>query len=314
MQQPLRAAIGRRDRGVLLAYGLLVLTMFFWSSNWVVGRAMHETVPPIALNFWRWTVASLLLLPFSWRQLRGKWPAIRRHWKILLGLGITGVGLFHALVYTGLSQTTAINALLLNSALPAIIICISWLWYRETINRRQFGGILVSFAGVMVIIAQGDPAALLHLTVNRGDLWIALALPVWGIYSVLLRRRPTDLGALAFLQIISLVGVASIAPLYAVETFRGAHMPVTLPVALGVVYVALGASLLSYVFWNYAVARIGANTAGFTVHLMPAFGTVMAIVFLGETVRSFQVIGIALILVGVFVSTASAARPAMSAG
>jgi drug/metabolite transporter (DMT)-like permease len=277
--------------------------MFFWSSNWIVGRFLHETTPPITINFWRWTVAAVLLLPFSWMQTRQSWPIIRREWKLMLVFGITGAGAFHSLIYTGLRHTDAINALLLNSAIPVIIIIISWLWYRETITWRQTIGIVVSFLGVFTIVARGDPAMLLHLQVNYGDALIFIALPIWGVYSVMLRQRPAGIGDLAFLQAISVVAVLSTLPFYAVEIVQGGRMSFDVTTVSCILYVAVSASLLGYIFWNFAVVRVGANAAGFTSHLMPAFGAAMAIFLLGERAYLYHAIGIALILSGVFLST-----------
>ncbi|HYM29806.1 MAG TPA: DMT family transporter [Candidatus Cybelea sp.] len=298
--RPHQAVASRR----VLPYALLALCMFFWASNWIVGRAFHDTVPPIALNFWRWTTASVLLLPFSWRQVLASWPAIRRHWLLMVVFGFAGAGAFHALIYTGLRHTEAINALLLNSAIPVFIICLSWVWYRETITLRQAAGIILSFVGVFVIISRGDPATLLHLKINRGDVFIFLALPIWAFYSVLLKKRPAGIGDLAFLQVIGVVSVVASLPFYIWEMASGEHMThVDAATVSAIVYIAVVASILGYIFWNYAVAKVGANMAGHTSHLMPAFGAAMAILILGEHAYLFHAIGIALILGGVLLST-----------
>ena len=288
---------------------LLALANLFWSGNWIAGRALRDAFEPAALNFWRWAVACLVLAPFALPRLRGKAVVLRRHAVILLVLALTGVALFHGLVYLGLRSTTAVNAVLLNSSIPLFILLCSWAIERERASLRQVAGMLVSLAGILVIVTRGEPAALLRLELHAGDAWILLAMPVWGVYSVLLKRRPPELGGIEFLFTISLAGVLLLAPVVALQEAAGAGVPLLrwpgAGAALGVLYMAVAASVLAYIFWNRGVAAVGANAAGFTVHLLPAFGTLLAILFLGETFAGFHAAGIAIILAGVLLATSS---------
>ncbi len=292
----------------LAPYLMLALATLFWSGNWVVGRAVHEVAPPIGLNFWRWTVAVLILAPLTAREIRRNWPVIVREWKVLLILGASGVALFQCMLYTGLRSTTAINALLLNSVFPVIMVAMSWAVRRETITRRQALGIFVSFAGVLAIITRGEPEMLARLSFNRGDLWILAALPVWGAYSLLLDRRPQELSGLGLVFVIGVVGLVLMAPFYAIEMRIMGRMPFDGPTVASVLYIGAFASVAAYFLWNRAVPRVGANKAAFSLHLMPAFGTAMAVSFLGESVHWYQLGGISLILLGVYLSTIAAAR------
>lgn len=288
----------------LSAFLLLAAASLFWSGNWIAGRALREAFDPVTLNFWRWAVATLVLAPFALRGLRGRWGAVRRRAGILLALAFTGVALFQCLVYLGLRSTPAVNAVLLNSSFPMFMLLCSWVMERERASRRQVLGMLISLAGILIIICRGDPAALLHLQLNAGDAWILLAMPVWGVYSVLLKRRPAELDGLELLFVISLAGTLMLVPgaLIAGWVSTSVRMP-TAPEALGVLYMAVFASVLAYVCWNRGVAVVGANAAGFTVHLLPAFGTVLAILFLGESFAGFHAAGIATILAGVLLAT-----------
>jgi drug/metabolite transporter (DMT)-like permease len=287
------------------AFLLLALANLFWSGNWIAGRALRDDFEPASLNFWRWTVATLVLAPFALPGLRGKLPLLRRHAGILLLLALSGVALFQTLVYLGLRSTTAVNAVLLNSSMPLFMLLCSWAIERERASRLQIAGMLISLAGIAVILSRGDAQALLRLQLHAGDAWILLAMPVWGIYSVLLKRRPAALGALEFLFVISLGGTLMLAPFAAVQTLQGPlQMPGTAQV-LGVLYMGLAASVFAFICWNRGVAVVGANAAGFTVHLLPAFGTVLAILFLGESFAGFHAAGIATILAGVLLATGS---------
>ena len=206
----------------LQAFLLLALCNLLWSGNWVAGRALRDTFDPVSLNFWRWLLATALLAPFALPALRGKWPLIRRHAGILLLLAASGVAAFHGLVYLGLRSTTTVNAVLLNSSIPLFMMLCSWIIERERATPRQVAGMLVSLAGILVILSRGEPASLLQLELHGGDLWILLAMPIWGIYSVLLKRRPPELGGLAFLFVISAAGVAMLAPAAALRRAAGA--------------------------------------------------------------------------------------------
>ena len=282
--------------------------MLFWAGNWVVGRALRDLFEPNALNFWRWLVAVAVLAPFALPRLRGRLPAIRRSAGLLLALSFLGVALFQSLVYSGLKTTTAVNAVLLNSSMPAFMLLCSWAIEGERGTRRQVAGMLISLAGILVILARGDPASLARLEFHSGDALILLAMPAWGVYSVLLKRRPPELDGVAFLFVISLIGAVLLLPAVALEAY---YAPPRWPGAAGVaaaLYVGLAASVGAFICWNRGVAIVGANAAGFTVHLLPAFGTLLAIGFLGESFRLFHAVGIATILVGVVVATRAAAR------
>ncbi len=287
----------RRERALALA--LLALAMLFWAGNWVLGRALRDAIEPFTLNFVRWAIATLILAPFALPQLRAQLPVIRRHWGILVLLALTGVSLFHAMVYLGLKSTTTVNAILLNSSLPLFILACAWILERERSTPRQLGGMLLSLAGILVILSRGEPASLARLEVHAGDAWILAAMPVWGVYSVLLKRRPPQLGGVAFLFVISALGTLLLVPAAVISPPR---WPGT-EAALGVLYIAVFASILAFICWNRGVQIVGANVAGFTLHLLPLFGTVLAILFLGEALQAFHAVGFATILAGVVVAT-----------
>jgi drug/metabolite transporter (DMT)-like permease len=289
----------RTGRAGSLPYLLLVAATLLWSGNFVLGRAVHGRIPPVALAFWRWAVALAVLLAISAPRVRAQWPALRRHWRVLVPLGILGVGNFNTMVYLGLQETTATNAVLLNSACPAFILAIAFASGGGRPAARQVLGIATSLAGVAVIVSRGDPGALLALSFNRGDAWVLGAVLSWAFYTVLLARRPAGVDPAVLLTALVAVGLAWIAPFYAWEAAQGARMTWDAVAVGSVLYVAVFASLVAYAAWNRAVAEVGASRAGVFLHLMPAFGTVLAVAFLGESFRGFQAAGIALVLLGV---------------
>lgn len=297
-------AMERDASAGILPWVLLVAAAVFWSGNWVASRGIRETVPPIALTFWRWLPVVVLLAPIVLPAMRGRWGEVRRHWRILLLLSFLGVPLFTALVYFGTQETTAVNAVLLNSALPLATILWSWLLERERATSRQVLGLAVSFAGILLVMTRGEVGQLLALEFHRGDACILGAMLVWGLYSVLLKRRPREPDGLNLVFVLGLIGTIIVAPFYALESLLDRPAVLTPGSAATVLYIALFASIGAYLCWNRGVAAVGANRAGFTIHLLPLFGTVLAIVLLGEEARPYHLVGFIVILVGVWVATA----------
>ncbi len=291
------------SRGIASPYLLLTATSLFWSLNWVVGRAIVGTVSPLALTFIRWAVAVSAMMPLAFPLIRANWGAVRRHWRTIAWIGFWGTGLHNAFAYVGLQYTTATNGVILNSAIPVLIILAGWIAWRDTITRLQALGVAVSLAGVLAILTHGDPAVLAAFTLNKGDLIVLAGMVFWAVYTVLLRTRPEELPPLALLACCGTVGVALLAPLAAAELlWMGGRVDLTPGSVAAMLYVGIFPSFIGYVFWNRAVAEVGSNVAGVFLHLMPAFGSLLAWLFLGERFEAFHLAGIALILAGVWLT------------
>ena len=285
------------------AYTLLTLTALFWAGNWVIARGLQGYMSPIAMAFWRWLAALVLLLPFVAGPIAREWPVVRRSWKVLVVLGVIGVGAFNTLTYTGLKYTTATNGVLLNSVIPILVIAINVVVLREPLSRRQALGVTISLAGVLAIIAHGELDRLVHLRLNPGDLWVLCAMVGWAIYTVCLRWRPPELSSNAFTGSLIIVGVAVLLPVFAWDYESGertAWGPVTFA---AVAYFAVFPSVLAYYFWNTAVARVGGERASAFLHLMPLFGAVLSAIFLGESLLWYHYAGALLIFGGLFTAS-----------
>jgi drug/metabolite transporter (DMT)-like permease len=295
-----------RPRGLLGAAWtsprlLLIATVLFWSGNFIVGRAVHGLVPPVALAFWRWTIAWLLVAAVGLRQARADLPALLRHWPILLGLSAFGVAGFNTFIYIGLTSTTAINALLLQSAMPLIILAATFALFDERPRSNQVAGIAVSLVGVAEIAARGDARNLATLSFNVGDIWILAAVVSYALYSALLRRRP-KVSPLGFLAFTFGAGALMLLPLAIAEYRSGTRIVAAPQALLAIGYVAMFPGFLCYLFYNRAVELIGANAAGHYMHLMPVFGSVLAIVLLGERLGTHHVIGFVAIALGLLIA------------
>jgi drug/metabolite transporter (DMT)-like permease len=285
------------------AFGFLALANLFWAGNWVLGRALRDAFDPISLNFWRWVIAVVVLAPFALPGLAAKREVIRRHAGILALFALLSVSVFQSLVYLGLKTTTAVNAVLINCSGPLFIMLCAWVLEGERATLRQVAGILLSVAGILVILSRGEPATLLQLEFHSGDAWILLAIAIWGVYSVLLKRRPPDLGGVHFLFVLSAAGVLFMLPAFVLQTLHAPPRMPSAPELVGVLYVGLAASVGAFLLWNRGVAIVGPNAAGLTLYLLPTFGTLLAIALLGETFGAFHAVGIATIVAGVILAT-----------
>lgn len=283
-------------------YLLLALAILFWSGNLILARAVRAEIPPIGLTFWRWFIGFLLLLKFSSPHLKSDLPEIRQHWKILFLFSALGIAAFPVLFYTGLQSTTAINGALIQAIMPLAIVVMSFIFFRDTISSRQVLGIIISLMGAIAIVSQGSWEILQTLSFNRGDLWILAAVICYAVYSALLRLRPL-FHPISFLTI--LFGFASLLllPLYILESATGNRMHLNGVTLLSVSYIAIFPSIFSQLFFNRGVELVGANQAGLFSNLLPLFGSLMAILLLGETFQLFHAIGMSLILLGIFLAT-----------
>ena len=282
---------------------LAALPPLFWAGNFVLARALHTDIPPIALSFWRWTTALSILLPFAWRGLLRQWSVLRLHWPLLTLLAVLGITNYNTFVYQGLQHTSATNGVLLSSATPVVIVALSFLLLGQAVNLRQLLGILCSMAGVVVIATAGRPGALANLALNQGDLWILSAGLDWALYSVCLRWRPAALEPLTFLAAIMAIGLIPLAGLYAWDLSQGHRFAMNATNLTAIGYVAVFPSVLAYIFWNRAIKEMGANRTGQYIHLMPAFGAILALLLLDERLFWYHAAGVMLIVGGILLAT-----------
>jgi drug/metabolite transporter (DMT)-like permease len=283
-------------------YLLLALASLFWAANTVLGRFIVGHVPPITLAFIRWSGAFVILLPFAARHLARDWPMIRKHAGVMTLLAFTGFSVYNTLAYYGLQYTTAINGLLLQSVAPLFVAMWTFALFRERLTLRQAGGICVSLTGVFVIVCHGSLAVLRGLEFNRGDVCFVLALVVYGFYTAFLRKRP-PMHPFSFLAAGMGAGALFLIPAMVWELASGRTVTLDAESIASFAFVCVFPSLLGYLFLNRGIELIGANRAAPFIHLVPVFGSVMAIVLLGEQFQLYHAIGYGLVFSGITVAT-----------
>ena len=285
------------------AYLMLVCASLFWAGNFMIGKyAFLTEIPPLSLVFYRWSLVWIILLPFTYKEIIKYKDTILNNLPLLFFLGLTSVGLFNSFTYLSLIHTQVINASLFNTAIPAIIILLCFLFKIEKTNKFQILGLIISACGILVIITKLKLDILLSLNFNKGDLIMIGGVLTWGIYSTLLKKKQFTLPLLTLVHVICTFGLISVFPQFLYEFSNGQIINFDINVAYTLIFLALFPSIGSYYCWAGAVSIIGANRAGISLSLIPLFSTIMAIVFYGEQFKFFHLIGAILIILGLFLS------------
>lgn len=290
-----------RERRIALA--LLFIVPVFFTTNQLVARAVHDTIPPIGLAFWRWTLAFVILLPFTARPLWRHRAEIRREWRDLLALGILGMGVCGAFVYIGAQTTTAINIGLIYGASPVVIVTLAAILYGEQLNAAKIIGFGIALLGVLIIILRGEMATLVGLRFVPGDLWIASAATAWAVYVIILRHRKTALPEQVRFAALILFGVSVVLPFHIAESFSGAVLTLDAATLGAIAIVAIVPGLAAYQGYTYIQRVLGAGPASVLMYLGPIYSAVLAWLLLGEVIELYHYVGTALVLPGIFLAT-----------
>jgi drug/metabolite transporter (DMT)-like permease len=290
-------------------YLLLSLTSLFWAGNIVLARYVAGHVPPMTLSCVRWIGAFVMLLPFAKPHLKRDWPALRARLPLMVALSATGFAVNNALSYWALQYTQALNALLIQSSGPLFVALWSLMLFGVRLTWAQLIGIAISLLGVLTIILRGDFGALAGIRFNKGDLMFAAGLFAFGLYSALMTRRPKT-HQLSLISFTTGCGALLLLPFSIWEYSSGSRLQFDALTIATLIYVVIFPSTLAYLFFNRGIALIGPNRAAPFLHLVPVFGSAMAILLLGEQLQLFHLTGYALVLAGVVIASRQTAAAA----
>lgn len=282
---------------------LLFVVPGLWSTNYLIAKLSNGVIGPHALALGRWALAVLLLLPFTWRGLRGQGGAWHAEWRHLLVLGGLGMYICGAWVYIAARTTSSTNIALIYAVTPVTIAAVSAHVLHERLRPPQLAGIGLAFAGVLFVITRGDPQVLLQMRFAPGDFWIMAAAASWTAYSVLLKRWPSRLGPFERLVAISLGGLAWLVPAAIVEAVVSPGPPLGWRAAGLVVAAAIVPGALSYGAYAHLQRHFGASRTALLLHLAPVYGALGAWAVLGERLGWHHAIGGALILASIGLAT-----------
>ena len=282
---------------------MLVCATLFWAGNFMVGKfAFLTNIPPMSLVFYRWSLVWVILLPFTFNEILKNKSVILHNLPLLFFLALTSVGLFNSFTYLSLVHTQVINASLFNTAIPAIIILLCFIFKIERTNKFQILGLILAVCGILSIITKLDLNVLFSLNFNKGDLIMIGGVITWGLYSAFLKKKKFTLPLLTLVQVLCTFGLFFIFPQFIYEFSQGQLIKFDINLFYILIFLALFPSIGSYYCWAGAVSIIGANRAGIFLSLIPLFSTIMAISFFNERFQFFHLIGAILIILGLFLS------------
>jgi drug/metabolite transporter (DMT)-like permease len=290
-------------KSIYFAFILLVVSSFFWSGNFFTGKvASLYNLTPFKLSFLRWSLAFLILLPFTYKKIIEDYEKYINNLPFIIITSILGVTVFNSFTYLSLETSMVINSSIMASITPLLIIFFSWLIYKNPTYFMQFFGIILSIIGVLLIVSRANLNNLLSLNFTIGDLWMLGAVFAWGLYSVLLKKIDSSLSQLATLEVMIFIGLIFIFPFYLLEVQNNSYLPKDSNEILMISYVAIFAGITSFFAWNKGVSILGANKASLFLHLIPVFSSIWAIMFLGEKFSFFHLIGTIFIIIGIALS------------
>ena len=290
---------------------LLLIPPLLWAGNAIVGRLVHELIPPLTLNFLRWALAFVLLLPIANQALRASSP-LWTHWRRYALLGLLGVGCYNSLQYLALQTSTPINVTLVASSTPVFMLAFGALFFKQVVRKRQLLGAALSIAGVLLVLCRGDWHALTQVQLVLGDVFVLIATACWAWYSWLLAQttEPTQVRSnWAYFLIAQMAFGLSWSGLFTAAEWTGytglteVHIVWGWPLVAALVYVAAGPSLLAYRCWGLGVQRVGPNIAGFFANLTPVFAATMSALALGELPQIYHAAAFVMIIGGIVVSS-----------
>lgn len=287
------------DISVRQAYILLAMTTLLWAIGIVIARGVREEIPLIGLSFWRWFAATLILLPLVYADLKSNIHIVKANLRLLIIQGFLMIG-GGTLLFYAMNFTTAINATIVNATQPVITVAFAWLILGDRLKGIQIAGIVSAFVGIGIMISRADWNIISSLNFNTGDLLIIIAIMGYALYSINIRKMPKGISPFTTLSVILFAGCMFILPFYIVETIYFKPFPVRLFNISIILILAFLVSIATLLMWNLANSAVGPGRAGMFVNLIPVYGTILAITFLGEELFTYHIIGTALVCVGIF--------------
>lgn len=289
----------RRHR---LALALLWVTPALWSSNYVIARGSEGVIAPHALALGRWSLALLLMLPLAGAVLVREYARWRGEWRRMLVLGALGMWICGAFVYQGAHTTSATNIGLIYAATPVAIALAGAKLLHEPVSGAQRFGMALALAGVLYVIAKGEPANLARVRLSVGDGWIVAAAVSWVAYTVLLQRWPSALPPAARLAAITAGGLVVLVPLTLLEAVVAPGPPPGAKAVLLIVLAALLPGFFSYQAYAYMLRELGTARSSLVMYLAPVYAAGTAWLVLGEPPRAYHAVGAALILPSIWLA------------
>lgn len=284
------------DSGYLMA----LLATLVWSGNFIVARDLNETYTPVAISFFRWLIACIVILPIAWSSLKRDFHLLVGQWKLMLVLAFLGVTLFNTMIYLAAHSTSALNLSLLAITAPLYVVILNRIIFKEHLTWRQTTGFIVLVIGLITLLTKGELEVLLNLNFNKGDLLMAAAATLFAVYTVLVKKKNPTIGNLSFVSSTFILGELLLIPFFIGELIiLKTELVFTQPDILQLIYIGVGPSVISYYLWNKSIFSIGSTKAATIYNTLPIFSAVLAALLLHESILIIQVISSVIIIGGV---------------
>jgi drug/metabolite transporter (DMT)-like permease len=291
------------SKNIYIGIGLAVLATLIWSGNFIVARGVIKEIPPVSLSFYRWLIASVIVFPFAWKQFKKEWNTIKQSWHYLFWISLIGIALFNTFVYVGGHYTSAINlALIGTTSSPIMANIMARIFLKEKIGWYKIVGITLCVAGILFLLAKGDFSNLLTLKFSEGDLWVLVAAFCFAVYNTLARKKPAAISTSSFLFTIFSLGTILLLPFFVWEFYYSQPVVWSLNLVGVIIYLGLGASVISFWIWNIAIHKLGAGRTALFGNLIPIFSSIEAVLWLHERFTFNHVISMTIVLTGLVIA------------
>lgn len=290
-------------KNTYIGIGLAVLAAIIWSGNFIAAKGVTGQIPPVSLAFYRWLTAAVIIFPFAAKQLPPEWTVVKRSWHYLFWASLTGIALFNTFVYIGAHYTSAINlALIGTTTSPIIAIVLARIFLKEKIDRLKIAGMVLCIGGVIFLLSHGSIQNLLTFQFTGGDSWILIAAFCFAVYNTLVRKKPSGISPVNYLFIIFSFGTVLLFPFYLWEAAHTDPVKWNSNLFLIILYLGLGASVISFLFWNIAISKLGAGRTALFGNLIPVFSSAEAAILLGEQFTGLHLLSMILVFTGILLA------------
>jgi drug/metabolite transporter (DMT)-like permease len=290
-------------KDILFGISLAVLATLIWSGNFIVARGVYKDIPPVSLNFYRWLIASLIILPFALKYWSREWNVVKKAVPYFFWISLTGIALFNSFVYIGAHYTSAINlALIGTTSSPIMSVIFARIFLQEKIGRLKLAGMLLCITGVLFLLCKGDFQNLLSLRFDTGDLWVLLAAFCFSVYNTLVKKKPAAVSPVNFLFIIFSFGTIMLIPFYLYEISKTPAVQWSMNLGLSVLYLGLGASVICFLIWNIAIHKLGAGRTALFGNLIPVFSSIEASLILHEEFTWVHITSMLIVFTGILLA------------
>jgi drug/metabolite transporter (DMT)-like permease len=291
------------QRNTFTGISLATLAAIIWSGNFIIARGVYQQIGPISLAFYRWAVASVILLPIAISKVRRDWPLIKDSAHYLFWTALAGVSLFNTLVYIGAHYTSAINLTLIGTtSSPIIATILAAIFLKEPIGASKTIGLLFCVTGVLYLLCGGNFNHLLSLKFSTGDLWVLAAAFCFAIYNTMVRKKPAGISPISFLFVVFALGTLLLSPLFIWELNNQPPIQWNGKIIRSILYLGLGASVICFWIWNIAIGRIGASRTALFGNLIPIFGTAGSVIILHEQFTTVHITSMIIVFTGIVIA------------